>query len=286
MTDMRSMRFGAVEVIALCDGQLALPPDALRLDPGTLAARLAEAPGDPLRIDVTCFAIRAGGRVALVDAGAGGSMGPGLGALPRRLGEAGIVAEDIDTVLLTHIHPDHSNGLCDDTGTARFPRAELAVQAADLDFWCDPAKLSQGPEPLRQRRAAARRATGAYGDRLRPLTGAAEVFPGVTALPLPGHTPGHCGYLIDTGGAPVVIWGDTVHVAAVQVGHPQASVAFDIDPQGAVASRRGMFEMAAAEGLAVLGMHLAFPGLARVERAGAGYRLELSPSADACGSAG
>jgi glyoxylase-like metal-dependent hydrolase (beta-lactamase superfamily II) len=139
---------------------------------------------------------------------------------------------------------------------------------------------------LRQRRSAAIRATGAYGDRLRPLDGAAEVFPGVTALPLPGHTPGHCGYLLDTGAGPVAIWGDTVHVAAVQVPHPEATVAFDIDPQAAVAARLRMFDMAAAEGLAVLGMHLGLPGPARVERAGTGYRLEISPSAGACGSAG
>lgn len=277
------LTLGGMEVIALCDGQLDLPTESLRFDRSAARALLEASPaGFPPRIDVNAYVLRAGGRCALVDTGAAGSMGPGLGALPARLAAAGIDAAAVDTVLLTHIHPDHSNGLADAAGAALFPNAALVVHAAELAFWCDPARAEEGPEPMRQRRAAARHQTGAYADRMRPFDREAEVFPGVTALPLPGHTPGHSGYLLE--GARVAIWGDTVHLAAVQVPHPEATVAFDIDPEAAVASRRRIFDRVEAEGLAVLGMHLPFPGLARLQRTGAGYRL--SPSDGACGSAG
>lgn len=271
---IRRIELGRMEVIALCDGHLDLAPDNLRFDPDTARTLLSASPaGYPPRIDVNAFLLRTEDRCALVDTGAGGSMGPNLGALAGQLAAAGVDAAVVDTVLLTHVHPDHSNGLADAEGAACFANAELVLHAADLDFWCDPAKLTQGPEPLRQRRAMAIRQTGAYADRLRPFTAETEVFPGVTALPLPGHTPGHCGYLLASGGDTLAIWGDTVHVAEVQVPHPEATVAFDIDPAAAVASRRSMFDRVAAEGMAVLGMHLPFPGLARLERAGAGYRL-------------
>jgi glyoxylase-like metal-dependent hydrolase (beta-lactamase superfamily II) len=263
-----------MEVIALCDGHLDLAPESLRFDRAAAQALLAASPaGFPPRIDVNCFALRRAGRCALVDTGAAESMGPKLGALAGRLAAAGIDPAEVDTVLLTHIHPDHSNGLADAAGAACFPNAELVVHAADLAFWCDPDRISEGPEPLRQRRAMAIRQTGAYADRLRPFATEAEVFPGVTALPLPGHTPGHSGFLLACGDETVAIWGDTVHLAAVQVPHPEATVAFDIDPEAAVASRRRMFDLVASAGMGVLGMHLPFPGLARLERSGAGYRL-------------
>lgn len=268
------MKLGAMEVIALSDGHLDFAPENLRFDPEAARALLVgSTAGYPPRIGVNCFVLRTAGRCALVDTGAGDGMGASLGALPGRLAAAGIDQGEIDTVLLTHIHPDHSNGLATANGAARFAGAELVVHADDIAFWCDPAKQAEGPEPLQQRRAMAVRQTGAYADRLRPFAAEAEVFPGVTALPHPGHTPGHSGYLLASEGETLMIWGDTVHIAAVQVPHPEATVAFDIDPQAAVASRRRMFDRVATDGLAVLGMHLGFPGLARLERSGDGYRL-------------
>jgi len=116
---------------------------------------------------------------------------------------------------------------------------------------------------------------GAYADRLRPLTGAGSVFPGVTALHAPGHTPGHNIYRIDDGAESLLIWGDTVHVPTVQVPHPEVSMAFDIDPARAIASRRQLFDMVTADDLTVSGMHLDFPGRARLSRVPGGWRLEL-----------
>jgi glyoxylase-like metal-dependent hydrolase (beta-lactamase superfamily II) len=100
-----------------------------------------------------------------------------------------------------------------------------------------------------------------------------EVFPGVTALPIPGHTPGHTGYLIESGGQRVFIWGDVVHMPEVQVPRPEVSMVVDTDPTMAADTRRRVFDMVASEGLLVTGMHLHFPGFARVLRDGSGYRL-------------
>jgi glyoxylase-like metal-dependent hydrolase (beta-lactamase superfamily II) len=269
-------RVGDLVVTALSDGWLDIPTDRILQDPGQTAADFAAAGRAlPPRLGINCFVVRAGDRLALIDTGSGVSMGPGAGALPDSLALAGIDPARVDTVLLTHIHPDHSGGLRGADGAARFPGAELVVHQADLDFWCDPQGGAAGREALHSRHRDAVFQTRAHADRLRPITRRAEVFPGITALPAPGHTPGHTAYRIDSGGQSLLIWGDAVHVAPVQVPRPQVGMAFDIDPVAAAQSRRMLFDLAADGGMALAGMHLDFPGDARLFRAPQGYRIEL-----------
>lgn len=266
---------GQITVTALSDGALDIPADKILQDSGLTAQQFASAGrAFPPRLAVNAFLIRHGARLALIDTGSGQSMGPLSGALADSLALTGIEPGMIDTVLLTHIHPDHSNGLRLPDGSARFPNAELVVHQGDLDFWCDPQGGAAANPALRSRHADAAYQIGAHADRLRPLTGQAQVFPGVTALPAPGHTPGHTAYRIDDGAVSMLIWGDAVHVATVQVPNPQVGMAFDIDPATAIASRRRLFDMAVADELAVAGMHLDFPGRARLARTPGGYQLE------------
>jgi glyoxylase-like metal-dependent hydrolase (beta-lactamase superfamily II) len=266
---------GQITVTALSDGALDIPADKILQD-AELTARQFAAAGRafPPRLPVNAFLIRHGSRVALIDTGSAHSMGPLSGALADSLAQTGVEPRMIDTVLLTHIHPDHSNGLRLPDGSARFANAELVVHQGDLDFWCDPLGKAATHPALRSRHADAANQIGAHADRLRPLTAQAEVFPGVTAIPAPGHTPGHTAYRIDDGSAALLIWGDAVHVAPVQVPNPDVGMAFDIDPATAIASRSRLFDMAVADGLVVAGMHLDFPGRARLSRGPAGYRLE------------
>ena len=99
------------------------------------------------------------------------------------------------------------------------------------------------------------------------------MFPGITAIPAHGHTPGHSIFLISSGEDALLIWGDTVHVPEIQTARPEVTIAFDTDPAGAEASRRRVFDMAASDRLLVAGMHLHFPAFSHLARRGSGYAL-------------
>lgn len=227
-----------------------------------------------LHISVNAFVVQLAGRTTLVDTGSGGKMGPTLGRLAASLIDAGINAASVDTILLTHMHPDHSNGLTDALGAAVFPNAELVLHEEERAHWLDDARMAQAsPRQKRDDFEAARRELTPYRNRTRLFRGG-EVVPGIRALPLPGHTPGHCGYLIGSGGETLLIWGDTVHLADVQIARPDISVVLDTDRDAAVATRRRILDMAATERFLVGGMHLHFPGFVRVTRDGHLFRLE------------
>ena len=225
----------------------------------------------PRRTAVNTFLIRSKGRTALVDTGCGSKMAATGGKLMAHLAAAGVAPAEVDTVLLTHMHPDHSNGLTDDNGQKIFPNAELVMHAAEPRFWLDDASMAGHDETSRLRNFRhAREQIAPYEKRLFER---GEVFPGVTAMPLPGHTPGHTGYVVAGGSEQLLIWGDIVHVPEVQVPRPDVTMAFDIDPTAAAATRRRMFDQAASEGMLVAGMHIHFPGFAHVVRDGGSYRM-------------
>jgi glyoxylase-like metal-dependent hydrolase (beta-lactamase superfamily II) len=222
---------------------------------------------------VNAFLVHSGGKLALVDTGCGGAMGTTAGKLPANLAAAGVRPEEVDAVLLTHMHPDHSNGLADAGGRALFPRAELVMHEAEWAHWHDDAAMARADEASRERNfQAARDQAAPYRDRLRLFKGG-DVFPGVKAMPFPGHTPGHSGYMVASGGDSLLIWGDIVHVPEIQVPRPEVTMAFDVDPRQAEATRRRVFDMVAADKQAITGMHLHFPGHAHLVRQGDGYAL-------------
>ncbi len=226
------------------------------------------------RTAVNTFLIYSAGRLALVDNGSGNYMLPTAGKVLANLKAAGVDPADIDTLLLTHMHPDHSAGMADPaTGRRYFPNAELVCHENEPRHWNDDAAMAKGNE--REKKLffqCAREQMAPYKDRMR-LFQKGEVFPGVTAMPFHGHTPGHCGYLISSGNEQLLIWGDTVHVPEVQTLRPEVCMAFDTDPKQAEATRRRVFDMVATDKLLVTGMHLHFPGFSRLIRDGAGYRL-------------
>jgi glyoxylase-like metal-dependent hydrolase (beta-lactamase superfamily II) len=272
-------KIGDILVTVLSDGYLDASLDVVRNLPPAEAEDTIRRHGGrvPPRIGVNAFVVRSAGRLALIDTGSGDSMGPTLGRLPQSLAAAGVKPEQIDTVLLTHMHPDHSNGLADAAGRRCFPEAEVAMHENELAHWLDDAHMAQADERRRTRYfAAARRQIAPYRDRVR-LFRAGEVFPGVSAVPIPGHTPGHTAFAISSGGETVLVWGDTVHIPELQVPRPEATMIFDSDPDAAAASRVRVFDMVATDRLVAAGMHLHFPGLARMTRQG--DRFALAPAA-------
>lgn len=267
--------FGDRAVTALLDGAIAVGPEALSgIDAEGFDAAMREAYRDPetYRTAINGFVVGGPDGVVLVDAGSGASMGDAAGRLPDNLDAAGIAAEDVTTLFATHLHPDHVGGAVAEDGAARFPNAELVVHAADRDFWTDEAVRAAAPAENRPFFDLAAAVLEAYGDRLRIVEGEEEVAPGLTAMPLPGHTPGHMGLMLDGGGPGLLLWADIVHVPPVQLARPEVTIAFDTDPAQAAETRAAILDRVVADRLMVAGAHMTFPGLAQIEASGEGFR--------------
>jgi glyoxylase-like metal-dependent hydrolase (beta-lactamase superfamily II) len=268
---MSTKQVGDFAVTAVSDGVLYSNHDViLGIDRAESERLTGVAYGQPVPLDVNVFLIRHRGRLILSDAGSGHTMGPTLGKLPQNLRTIGVAPEKIETILLTHLHPDHSLGLVDEAERAVFPNAEVIVHEIEAAFWLDRVPQPTDSERVARGTKAQRRVTAPYRDRIRRITDG-EVLPGITAMLRPGHTPGHTNYLIQSGGERLLLWGDIVHLASVQMERPDATLVFDVDPDVARASRQRVLADAASERLVVAGAHLPAPGFGRVVRAGKGY---------------
>ena len=268
-------KIGDILVTAISDGYLDGTLDVMRnVDLEKARQVLKDAFRPARRTSVNAFLIHSRERTALVDTGSGNYLQPTAGFVQRNLAGAGIDPKSIDTVLLTHMHPDHSAGLTDmSNGQLLFPNAELVMHENEPAYWFDDGEMSNADERARQLYfLAGREQVEPYRKRTR-LFREGEVFPGVTAVPSLGHTPGHTAYLIASGNEQLMIWGDTVHVPEVQTAFPEAGMAFDTDLAAAASARKRMFDRVSADGILIAGMHLHFPAFARLARRGDAYAL-------------
>jgi glyoxylase-like metal-dependent hydrolase (beta-lactamase superfamily II) len=269
-----AMVIGEFTVTAVSDGVLNSSHDVILGIDKAESERLTGVPyGQPLPLDVNCFLIRHRDRLILSDAGSGHTLGPTLGKLPQNLRAIGIAPEAIDVIMLTHLHPDHSLGLMDEAGRAVFPKAELIVHKTEAAFWLDRAAQLDDSERITRNTKAQRTVTAPYRDRIR-LIEDGEVLSGITAMPRPGHTPGHTNWLIQSGVKRILIWGDIVHLASVQMERPDATLVFDVEPTLARATRERVLEFSVAEDLLVAGAHLPFPGFGRIKRSEQGFHFQ------------
>jgi glyoxylase-like metal-dependent hydrolase (beta-lactamase superfamily II) len=277
MTGSPTKAIGEFTVTSVSDGVLYSNHDViLGIDRAQIERLTGISYGQPLPLDVNCFLIRHRGRLMLSDAGSGHTMGPTLGKLPDNLRALGVEPAAIDTILLTHLHPDHSLGLVDPAGRAVFANAELVVHEREAAFWLDRVERPDDSERVQRNTKAQRMVTAPYRDRMRRVADG-EIMPGVTAMLAPGHTPGHTNWLIRSGADRLLIWGDIVHLASVQMARPDATLVFDVDPETARATRERVLGFAASERLAVAGAHLPFPGFGRLAPAGSGFSYRPDP---------
>jgi len=269
-------RIGDLTVTALFDGVVPLARSMLKdIDAKTVSALVANRyvpeSKDGFQTAVNAYVVQHGDRVMLVDAGTAKCFGPTLGNVITNLRAAGYKPEDVDTVLVTHAHPDHLCGVATPQGAAAFPNAILWLAGADVDFWTGDEAQAKAPAPMQPLFDMARKAIAPYAaaGRLRRFGPGESIVPGVLAVATPGHTPGHTSFLFEAGRKErLLVWGDVLHYHAVQFARPQASFEADTDRRLAVRSRLDVMRRSAANGWWVAGAHLPFPGLGHVRREG------------------
>ena len=268
---------GRFEITALSDGTHAFPIDTVMSDIGHGAIDAALARNDlhrPVQGSINAFLVNTGTQLVLIDTGAGSLYGSCCGKLLANLRASGYTPEQVDVVLLTHLHKDHVGGVLAD-GRPAFPNAVVRAAGTDADYWLSPRQRAQAPAFLASFFDSARDALAPYAQagRLTPFDAAAgaELVPGIRPVAEPGHTPGHSGYLVEDGGQALLVWGDVVHVAALQLDTPAVTLKYDSDAARARATRADLLARAAREHVLVGAAHIAFPGLGHVRRDGAGY---------------
>jgi glyoxylase-like metal-dependent hydrolase (beta-lactamase superfamily II) len=272
-TELATFRVGDLEVKAFNDGILKTSLDlVIGMDRAIAESLAGPTDNGSLFIPVNNFVFVRDGKTIMIDAGAGNTMQPTLGKLPENLRAGGIDPAAITHILLTHIHPDHANGLVDDAGQPHYPNAEILVHETEMDFWLGES-LPGESELTKRMHARARIDLKPYMNRIRRMRDGAEYL-GCGVVLASGHSPGHTVWRIDGGGEAFISWGDLVHLSAIQISHPDAALAYDLDKDQAIQSRKRILDMAASERFAIAGAHVNAPGFGYVVRKGASFAFE------------
>lgn len=271
-------KFGQMQITALYDGNIPVPRkilfNASRLEMEELLARnfiTGEIPSS-----VNAYLIDTGSKLILVDTGAGDVLSSALkyyGHLTENIEKAGYKPDQINAILITHCHRDHLGGLLDSKDKPVFPNATVYVPKVGYEFWSNKENESKYPErflpyfKLTQKLAPIFLAMDkwkTYADGENPIPDVPEI----RAIATPGHAPGLSAFEITSEGKKFVIWGDIIHVAALQMPKPEITVIYDLDPEQAAASRLSILKYVAAAKALVAGMHLPFPGIGHVRMDG------------------
>jgi glyoxylase-like metal-dependent hydrolase (beta-lactamase superfamily II) len=272
-------KVGDFELTQITDGSRtsAMPDGFVRNIPKEQALAAAEAaymPKGQITVPFNPVVVNTGSKLVLIDTGFPPGAVPTAGLCQTNLAAAGIDAKAIDIVVLSHLHPDHINGVKTADGALAFPNAEIKAPAPDWAFWMSDENMSKAANDMMKGYFAnTRKVLSNIADKVTRYEWGKEVAPGITAIEASGHTPGHTAFAVASGSGRVLVQSDVTNIPELFLRNPDWHVAFDIDPDRAVATRRKFYDMAAAEKTLIAGFHFAFPSLGYVEKDGAGYRL-------------
>ena len=271
------MALGDFEVTALYDGYVDLDNKLLtgasaETVQGLLAKMFIES-STGVQTAVNAYLINTGSNLILVDTGAAQCFGPTLGVVQNNLKAAGYRLDQVDTVLLTHLHPDHACGLLSADGKAAYPNATVFVPKAEADYWLNAAIAAKAPPANQGFFSMSQASVAPYSaaDKLKLYSQGDTLVAGVSLVATPGHTPGHSSYLFSSQAQSLLVWGDIVHSHAVQFARPEVVIEFDVDSPQALQTRKQVFADATRDKLWVAGAHMPFPGIGHVRSEGAGY---------------
>ena len=228
-------------------------------------------PHDRLTTPFTTLIVNTGKKLVLIDTGTGGQIAPSAGALRDNLAAAGIDPKAVDQIVISHFHPDHINGIKDKDNALIFPNAEIMVPAPEWAYWMDDANLNTAPADLKLTFLNQRRIFSDIAAQVTQFQPGKEVAPGIVTLPAAGHTPGHTVFAVHSGDQSLLVLSDTAQHPAVFARHPDWQAAFDIDGAAAVATRKKIFDRAAADRMLVTGYHFPFPACGHLIKTASGY---------------
>ena len=274
-------KVGEAEITVLSDGSMAMPLDWVLPDRDRAAvAAVFQETGltlGNLSLQVNVTLIKLGQNLILVDAGGGPDFAPARGKLPDNLDKAGIKPEAITHVVFTHAHPDHLWGLVDPLdGGSMFPKARHLMGGVERDYWLKPGIESSVPEDARGTAIGTQRRLKELGGRIETFKAGDEILPGLTAIDSAGHTPGHVSFRLQSGNGRLLIGGDALVEPVISFARPDWRWRPDWNQDMAIASRKRLLDMLVTDNTPLLGYHLPWPGLGRVERRGTAYRFIIA----------
>ena len=276
----RRIKVGDVEVVSLIDGIARRPLGEEFVKNAPIAevrALLASQnlPTEYIDVPFTPFLVIAGGRRILMDTGLGDHGDPTTGKLLENLRAAGVQPGDIDTVLITHYHGDHINGLRNKAGEFVFPKAKVLVPAPEHAFWMDDAKMNAAPEGMKGAFQNARRVFAQMpSDMLVRFEPGGEVAPGIRSVAAFGHTPGHTLFQLQSAGQSFFYVGDLTNVPALFARNPDWAVSFDMDAEAARKVRREVLQRIVDAKAMIGGFHFPFPAFGNAVAQGSGYAFQ------------
>lgn len=275
-------KLGDYQLTAIDDGTwyLKIDDDFVRNADGAAVNRALAAaflPPNVLPVSFTVLLVNTGSKLVMIDAGTGGQIADTAGVMPSNLAVAGIEPKAIDTIVISHFHPDHIDGLKTKDGDKVFPNAEILVPEPEWNFWMDDAQMNRAPDRIKVYFRNARRIFGDIAQEVRRFKPGVEVAPGITSIPAFGHTPGHTAFSVASRNQSLLVMSDTVRNPYLFARYPDWQPLFDMDGPMAVKARRQMLDRAAGDRMLVEAYHFPFPACGHIVRSGKGYELVPAP---------
>ena len=274
MARTASHQVGDYEVVVLNDGGLEFDYDVF---PGVPAEQLdgllADAGVRSIETNFNAVLFRSNDQCVLADAGARDFFGPGAGNMPEAMAEAGLRPEDVQILAITHLHPDHIGGTIAVDGSAVFPNAAMIISETEHNFWTNDSNFTNADDTAREWRKIASSVLESYAGRVQTVGPDSDIAPGLAFVGMPGHTPGHTGIRLDSGGQQLVHTADLIQAPVLQLASPGLSTGFDLDRTTAESVRRKIFDMIATDRMLCTSSHFLNCRIGHLEKTGGGFRL-------------